>query len=83
MNDAQLQLHEQSARNLAGEAAAQSPEPTPDEVADGRFAYAAYGSPSGAGDKTWDGRPMPSWDEMGDQQRAGWIAVGRAFNRRR
>jgi hypothetical protein len=82
MNDAQRQLNEQSARNLAGEAAAENPEPTEAEIADGRFAYAAYGSPSGAGDRTWDDRPMPGWDDMGDQQRAGWIAVGRAFARR-
>lgn len=82
MNDAQQQLNEQSARNLAGEADTREPVPTDAEISDGRFAYAAYGSPGGAGDKTWDGRPMPSWDGMGDQQRRGWIAVGRAFRDR-
>jgi hypothetical protein len=79
MNEAQQQLADQSARNLADEAAALVEVPDATEVADGRFAYAAYGAPSGAGDKTWDGRPMPTWEQMGDKQRAGWIAVGRAF----
>lgn len=79
MNDAQRQLNEQRARNLADMRAEQQPDPTDAEVDDGRYAYAAYGATSGAGDTTWDGRPMPGWDDMGDQQRAGWIAVGRAF----
>jgi hypothetical protein len=83
VNDAQRQLADQSAANLAAEGAAAAPDgPTEQEIADGRFAYAAYATPEGAGDKTWDDRPMPTWDEMGDRQRAGWIAVGRAFARR-
>jgi hypothetical protein len=82
VNEAQRQLAEQSARNLATAAAEQAPDPSEEEITGGRFAYAAYGSPGGAGDKTWDGRPMPTWDEMGDQQRRGWIAVGRAFRDR-
>lgn len=79
MNEVQQQLANQSARNIADEAAVARPRPTEAEVSDGQYAYAAYGAASGAGARTWDGRPMPSWDQMGDQQRAGWIAVGRAF----
>lgn len=79
MNEAQQQLADQSARNLADEAAREHPMPTQAEVDAGRFAYAAYGAPSGAGDTTWDGRPMPTWDQLGDRQRAGYIAIGRAF----
>jgi hypothetical protein len=79
VNEAQQQLANQSARNLADEAALARPTPTEEEVSDGQYAYAAYGAPSGAGNRTWDGRMMPAWDQLGDQQRAGWIAVGRAF----
>lgn len=82
MNEVQQELANQSARNLADEAAVARPRPTEAEVSDGQYAYAAYGAASGAGTRTWDGRPMPTWDQMGDQQRAGWIAVGRAFNAR-
>lgn len=82
VNDAQRQLNDQRARNLADQGAAEQPDPTPQEITDGQFAYAAYGSESGAGDTTWDGRPMPSWDQLGDRQRAGYIAIGRAFARR-
>lgn len=78
-NEAQQQLDDQQARNLADMRAAEQPEPTDVEVADGRFAYAAYGAESGAGSTTWDGRPMPTWDGLGDRQRAGYIAIGRAF----
>lgn len=68
-----------TAHALVAAAAAARPTPTEQEVTDGRFAYAAYATPSGAGDTTWDGRKMPRWDDLGDQQRRGWIAVGRAF----
>lgn len=81
-NEAQRQLNEQSARNVADMRAAEQPEPTDAEVEAGRYAYAAYGSESGAGDTTWDGRPMPTWDQLGDRQRAGYIAIGRAFTDR-
>lgn len=68
-----------TAHALVAAAAEARPTPTAQEVTDGLFAYAAYATPSGAGDTTWDGRKMPGWDDLGDQQRAGWIAVGRAF----
>jgi len=32
-------------------------------ITDGRVGYEAYGET--AGWKTFDGRPMPSWDELG------------------
>jgi hypothetical protein len=78
-NEAQQQLEDQRARNLADQAADENPEPTEAEVTDGRFAYAAYGAESGAGTTTWDGRPMPTWNELGDRQRAGYIAIARAL----
>ncbi len=82
MNEVQQELANQSARNLADEAAAARPVPTEDEVSDGQYAYAAYGATSGAGKTTWDGRPMPTWDQRGDRQRAGYIAIARAFTAR-
>lgn len=76
---AEIEHHREGTPADLEASAGPTPSPTDVEVIDGRFAYASYASPSGAGDTTWDGRPMPTWDEMEDRQRAGWIAVGRAF----
>ena len=40
----------------------------------GRAAYARYSK--AVGGKTFDGRPMPAWDELGEKQKKGWMAAG-------
>lgn len=42
----------------------------------GRTAYAAYGTTTGG--RTHDGRPMPTWDDLGDLIRAAWISAALA-----
>ncbi|GAA1164322.1 hypothetical protein F4556_002381 [Kitasatospora gansuensis] len=39
-------------------------------------AYAAYGHTTGG--LTHDGRPMPTWDQLGDTIQAAWIAAATA-----
>ncbi|MGW1034997.1 hypothetical protein ACWD4Z_22775 [Streptomyces antibioticus] len=38
--------------------------------------YAAYGQ--AVGGRTHDGQPLPAWDDLAEQTRAGWTAAGRA-----
>lgn len=38
-------------------------------------AFKAYNE--SAGGKTWDGRPIPTWEEVGDKVRSHWIAAVR------
>ena len=40
----------------------------------GRAAYARYSK--AVGGKTFDDRPMPTWDELGETQKRGWMAAG-------
>lgn len=42
----------------------------------GQRAYAAYGE--AVGGRTHDGRPMPAWDDLGEQIQDGWTAAARA-----
>lgn len=44
---------------------------TPDSR--GRLAYTAYGK--AVNFTTHDGQPMPMWDELAAQTRAGWVAA--------
>jgi hypothetical protein len=46
----------------------------------GRTAYAAYSTTTGG--RTHDGRPMPTWDDLGDLIRAAWIAAALAAGAR-
>lgn len=39
----------------------------------GAVAYAAYSA--AVGGKTFDGRDMPAWDQLGDKIQAGWTAA--------
>ncbi len=71
MNEAQRQLAEQSARNLAAEAAAVDA-----ATADAWEAYAAYAEATGG--KTWDGRDMPTWDQLGERIQGAWRAAATA-----
>jgi hypothetical protein len=46
-----------------------------------QHAYAAY--VEAVGGTTWDGKPIPKWNEIKDRQREGWRSgVKAAFNRR-
>lgn len=42
----------------------------------GQTAYDAYTVATGG--KTWDGRDMPTWDQLGDRIRDAWTDAGRA-----
>jgi hypothetical protein len=42
----------------------------------GRKAYQGYARQTLG--KTWDGRAMPSWDDLGDDIRAAWRAAAAA-----
>lgn len=42
-----------------------------DEIA--RIAFEAYAKQVGG--KTYDGKPIPGWNELGDNVRAGWRAA--------
>lgn len=47
-----------------------------DSEHDGRKAYQAYaGHTSG---KTYDGRDMPAWDDLGDRIQGAWMAAARS-----
>ena len=35
--------------------------------------YDAYNEQ--AGGKTWDGRPLPTWDQLGEERQQCWIAA--------
>lgn len=50
------------------------------EEQDGQIAYNAYGDH--ASWLTFDGRPMPRWDELGDAVRSHWIAAAARVSRR-
>jgi hypothetical protein len=50
-------------------------ETSPQDVAAGSNAYAAYGC--AVGWKTHDGRSMPPWFDLGPVVQSGWIAVGK------
>jgi hypothetical protein len=63
----QTALEEAVARRWGGELA-------PDAA--GLAAYLAYGRATGG--KTWDGRIMPAWAELGDGIRAAWLAAAGA-----
>lgn len=39
-------------------------------------AWAAY--VQAVGNTTYDGRPMPTWDQLGDRQREGWKEAAKA-----
>lgn len=42
----------------------------------GEKAYRAYGESTGG--KTFDGRDMPSWDDLGERIQAAWCAAAQA-----
>ena len=42
----------------------------------GQVAYTAYCF--AVGGKTHDNRPLPTWQQLGDVQRAGWDAAAKA-----
>lgn len=42
----------------------------------GRCAYAAYGK--AVGGRTHDGRPLPSWVDLGETIQSGWRAAAQA-----
>lgn len=37
---------------------------------DGQIAWEAYAK--AVGGLTYDGKPLPTWDELGDRQKEGW-----------
>lgn len=39
-------------------------------------AWAAYAA--AVGGKTFDGKPLPTWDQLGELQKAGWVAAAAA-----
>jgi len=41
----------------------------------GKIAYDAYAA---SVKTTWDDKPMPTWEQLGDRQRAGWDAAAQA-----
>jgi hypothetical protein len=41
-----------------------------------RVMYDAYCTK--AGGKTFDGKPLPTWKELGDERRACWVAAAQA-----
>jgi len=41
----------------------------------GKVAYNAYAK---AVKTTWDNKSMPTWEQLGDRQRAGWDAAAQA-----
>ncbi len=34
-----------------------------------------------AGGKTYDGKPLPTWDELGEERQRCWFAVAEYFNK--
>ncbi|MFD7410136.1 hypothetical protein [Kitasatospora purpeofusca] len=52
------------------------PDQTPAEIA-----YAAYGAATGG--LTHDGRPMPTWDQLGDRIQHAWAAAALALGMER
>lgn len=47
-----------------------------DYVAIAKRMWAAYSAQ--AGGKTFDGKPLPSWDELGQERQECWIAAANA-----
>ncbi|MDG9703826.1 hypothetical protein [Streptomyces sp. DH37] len=60
--------------------AAPAPDPS-DTEALARAAYTAYGEATGS--RTWDGRPMPDWAELGETIQRAWSAAATTVLRRR
>jgi len=42
----------------------------------GQIAWEAYAK--SVGGTTFDGKPLPTWNELGDRQQAGWEAAANA-----
>ena len=45
---------------------------TADQEHPGRACYAAYCRVAGT---TWDGRPLPAWEELAPKTREAWVAA--------
>jgi hypothetical protein len=43
---------------------------------DAQIAWEAYAA--SVGGTTFDGKPLPTWDELGDRQKEGWRAATKA-----
>jgi len=46
------------------------------EQTEAKAAWKAYAV--AVGGKTFDGKPLPTWDELGERQKKGWIAAADA-----
>lgn len=51
---------------------------TPGAEAAGRLAFEAYNNAGSNPGKTWDGKPVPAWESLGDDVRAKWCAAALA-----
>lgn len=47
------------------------------QIDPGQYAWEVYSK--AVGGTSYDGKPLPTWDKLGDKQKAAWTAVAMAF----